>query len=79
MLDQDIRQLVQIRNDLAHHFTAMFDLSTTAGCKSAIAHFEEITPFVHEQYQSMHSWLSVVQAALAELYDWPNGQEESQS
>ncbi|WP_315808057.1 hypothetical protein [Pseudomonas sp. C9-3] len=70
MLDQDIRQLVQIRNDLAHHFTAMFDLSTTAGCELAIAHFEENTPFVHEQYQSMHSWLSVLQVATAELYGW---------
>jgi len=79
MLDQDIRKLVQIRNDLAHHFTAMFDLSTTAGCESAIAHFEEITPFVHEQYQRMRGWVSVLLGAMTELYGWPDGQEEPQS
>lgn len=76
MLDQDIRKLVQIRNDLAHHFTAMFDLSTTAGCESAIAHFEEITPFAHEQYQRMRSWVSVLQDAIAELYGWLDEQED---
>lgn len=51
-----IEDLVQLRNDLVHHFIEQFDLRTHDGCAAAISHLEGTYDRIDRYYGELEAW-----------------------
>lgn len=59
----ELDALVQMRNELVHHFIQRFDMWSDAGCDAALAYLEECNQQVEMQRQRMLGWSKAHQEA----------------
>lgn len=59
----ELDTLVQMRNELVHHFIQRFDLWSDAGCDAALAYLEECNQQVETQRLRMLGWAKAHQEA----------------
>jgi hypothetical protein len=51
-----LRELVDLRNNLAHHFSDQFNLWSAAGCVAADASLEQSYQIIHRHYWALLGW-----------------------
>jgi hypothetical protein len=73
-VEQDLRQLVDLRNRLVHHLLDEFDVFSVAGCEAALVHLEEGYRTVDAAYVQLAGWAQQAahaRKAVAELLNTP--------
>jgi hypothetical protein len=58
-----LEALVNVRNDLVHHFIAQFDLHTDEGCVAAIAHLTATGDRIDKHHREFEDWAKDTDAA----------------
>lgn len=66
-LERGFADLVAKRNDLAHHFTTLFDLQTEQGCEAAINHLNQIVPLVRSHHALLGSLVQSTYRSMEEM------------
>ena len=56
-VEQKLAGLVEIRNELVHHFLEMFDLSSLDGCRAAITYLDEHLEEVDASHEELRQWV----------------------
>lgn len=64
-LEQSIRELVGLRNDLVHHFVEQFDLYTAGGRGAAITHLERSYGQIDAHFVQLRGWVAGMENARA--------------
>ncbi len=62
---QALAELVNMRNDLAHHFLERFDLWEESGCRAADAHLEACFEQIDGHLQDLTAWSESLKQACA--------------
>ncbi|MCA3437553.1 MAG: OST-HTH/LOTUS domain-containing protein [Rhodobacter sp.] len=65
--EAELRELVQMRNDLIHHFMERHDLWTMEGCRSAQAELASICDRIGEHLVRLCEWAASIENALHQL------------
>lgn len=52
-----LKELVQLRNGLVHHFVERFDLWSNEGCEAALAHLQEAYTSIDQYYTELCCWV----------------------
>ncbi|MEO7885419.1 MAG: hypothetical protein ABI893_17520 [Polaromonas sp.] len=55
-LEEDLRKLVTLRNDLVHHLIEQFDIFSVEGCRAALSHLEECRQTLDAAYTTLREW-----------------------
>lgn len=59
----DLSGLVELRNQLVHHFVQQHDIWTEAGCLSADAHLDRCFEQIDQRYQELRGWVQSMNEA----------------
>jgi hypothetical protein len=59
-IEQELADLVDLRNDLAHHFLEMFDLASPGGCEAAGAYLDERLEQIDARHGELREWVDGV-------------------
>ncbi|MCC4118368.1 OST-HTH/LOTUS domain-containing protein [Aromatoleum toluclasticum] len=59
----DLRALVDLRNDLVHHFLERQDVWTESGCVGALVYLDDCYAQIDERYLELHAWAKSTQEA----------------
>lgn len=70
-----LKELVVLRNAMAHHFIDRFDLWSASGCLAADAFLEESHQTIHEHYLDLHDWAKTMSEAQTAMAMWLNSQD----
>lgn len=62
---QQLRELVNLRNELVHHLIERFDVWTLAGCRDAVSHLDAAYLKIDAHYASLANWAKSMQEAHA--------------
>lgn len=54
--ERKLAELVDVRNDLVHHFLESHDIWTEAGCQIALSYLEECNKQVEAHYEELRNW-----------------------
>lgn len=68
-IDQDLKQLVTMRNELVHHFLERFDLQNVVSCQKADAYLDECHHQIDAQWQSLLGWADAHDAARLQMVE----------
>lgn len=52
----ELRELVDLRNELVHHLLERFDLSQLDRCEAAVAYLDDSRATIDRHYLTLHSW-----------------------
>jgi hypothetical protein len=52
----ELKELVDLRNELVHHLLERFDLGQLDRCEAAIAHLDASRATIDRHYQTLHTW-----------------------
>lgn len=55
-LEEDMKKLVTLRNDLVHHLIEQFDIFSVEGCQTALAHLEKCRQTVDIAHTTLREW-----------------------
>jgi hypothetical protein len=56
-----VQELVDLRNDLVHHFLSQFNLWDEQGCTDAIAYLEDSYLRIDARFQELRGWMTTMQ------------------
>ncbi|WP_454833537.1 OST-HTH/LOTUS domain-containing protein [Pseudomonas lini] len=62
-----LKELVDLRNELVHHFLERFDLWSESGCQAADGFLEESYETINRHYLSLQSWAKPMNEARAKM------------
>ncbi|RON25644.1 OST-HTH/LOTUS domain-containing protein [Pseudomonas lini] len=62
-----LKELVDLRNELVHHFLVRFDLWSESGCQAADGFLEESYETINRHYLNLHRWAKTMDVARAEM------------
>jgi hypothetical protein len=63
----DLKELVDLRNKLVHHFIERFDLWSESGCQAAVGFLEESYETINRHCLNLQSWAKHMSEARAKL------------
>jgi hypothetical protein len=66
-LKADLKELVDLRNKLVHHFIERFDLWTESGCQAADGFLEESYETINRHCLNLQSWAKAMDEARAKM------------
>lgn len=55
-IKREMSDLVDLRNNLVHHFLERFDLGSEEGCRQADAYLDECYAEIEKQFQTLRNW-----------------------
>lgn len=64
---QRLAELVELRNELVHHFIEIYDIWTVAGCFSADAHLDDCFRLIDERFEELRKIAQHQNEALKEM------------
>ncbi|MHC8362664.1 OST-HTH/LOTUS domain-containing protein [Pseudomonas sp. LS2P72] len=63
----DLKELVDLRNKLVHHFIERFDLWSESGCQAADGFLEESYDIINRHCLNLRSWAKTIDVARTEM------------
>ncbi|WP_025809361.1 OST-HTH/LOTUS domain-containing protein [Pseudomonas chlororaphis] len=69
-----LKELVELRNELVHHFLERFDLWSESGCQAADGFLEESYETINRHYLNLQCWDKAMDEAQAELASFMQSQ-----
>jgi hypothetical protein len=69
-----LKELVDLRNELVHHFLERFDLWSETGCQAADGFLEERYETINGHYLNLQSWANAMDEARAKLASFVQSQ-----
>ncbi|AZC56839.1 hypothetical protein C4K34_2674 [Pseudomonas chlororaphis subsp. piscium] len=69
-----LKELVELRNELVHHFLERFDLWSESGCQAADGFLEESYETINRHYLNLQCWDKAMDEARAELASFMQSQ-----
>ncbi len=66
LIETQFKELVELRNDLVHHFTERFDVFSIEGCHAASRYLDECYVTIKAGYTQLRAWAEGVQQLLQE-------------
>ena len=76
-MNEKLKQLVGLRNELVHHFLSQFTLNSEANCQEAIRYLAIAASIIKDNREALHSLLTVAEKAKSELIEFmssPDGE-----
>lgn len=70
-----LKELVDLRNELVHHFLERFDLWSESGCQAADGFLEESYETINRHCLNLQSWANSMNEARAEMASFMQNQE----
>jgi hypothetical protein len=73
-----VKQLVDLRNELVHHFIERFDVWTPQGCHAGLAHLTQAYESIDRHFMQLKEWSEGLEAAsqhVASFFSSPSGYE----
>jgi hypothetical protein len=74
-MSEKLKQLVELRNELVHHFLSRFGLNSEASCQEAIDFLATVANIIKDNRDALHSFLTTAEKAKNELYEFMNSSE----
>ncbi|MFM4832999.1 OST-HTH/LOTUS domain-containing protein [Aeromonas media] len=74
-MNEKLKQLVELRNELVHHFLSRFALNSEASCQEAIRYLTTAANVIKDNREALHSLLTAVEKAKSELLEFMNSPE----
>lgn len=74
-MNEKLKQLVGLRNELVHHFLSQFTLNSEASCQEAIRYLAMVASIIKDNREALHSLLTAAEKAKSELFDFMNSPE----
>ncbi|ELM3618018.1 OST-HTH/LOTUS domain-containing protein [Aeromonas sobria] len=74
-MSEKLKQLVELRNELVHHFLSRFGLNSEASCQEAIDFLATAANIIKDNRDALHSFLTTAEKAKNELYEFMNSAE----
>ncbi|WCH24743.1 OST-HTH/LOTUS domain-containing protein [Aeromonas salmonicida] len=74
-MSEKLKQLVELRNELVHHFLSRFGLNSEASCQEAIDFLATVANIIKDNREALHSFLTTAEKAKNELYEFMNSAE----
>ena len=65
--EAELRELVQMRNDLIHHFMERHDLWTSEGCRTALAELALLCDRIGDHVARLREWAAYIESVLQEV------------
>ncbi|WP_421188173.1 hypothetical protein [Aeromonas sanarellii] len=65
-----LKQLVELRNGLVHHFLSRFELTSEVGCQEAISYLATAANTIRDNREALHSLLATAEKAKSELFEF---------
>lgn len=72
---QALVELVDMRNDLVHHFLEHYDLSQESGCRAADAHLDACIKQIDGHFQDLTAWTAIQEQARAMMLSFMQSQQ----
>ena len=69
-----LKELVDLRNELVHHFLERFDLWSESGCQAANGFLEESYETINRHYLNLQCWVKSMDEARAEMVSFMQSQ-----
>lgn len=63
----DLQELVDLRNELVHHFLLRFDIAQADGCTAADAFLDECYETIDGHYLTLHAWAQAIDDSRAQM------------
>jgi hypothetical protein len=70
-----LAELVELRNELVHHFIEQFDVWTEAGCVAAETYLESCYTTIDQHFGNLRDWAKATHQARVEAASWLTSQE----
>ncbi|WP_262110066.1 hypothetical protein [Aeromonas sp. Marseille-Q5825] len=67
-MNEKLKQLVELRNELVHHFLSRFALNSEASCQEAICYLASAANIIKDNRDALHSLLINAEKAKSELF-----------
>lgn len=74
-MNEKLKQLVELRNELVHHFLSRFALNSEASCQEAICYLASAANIIKDNRDALHSLLINAEKAKSELFEFMNSPE----
>ncbi|QJT21842.1 hypothetical protein IBG34_05750 [Aeromonas media] len=74
-MNEKLKQLVELRNELVHHFLSRFALNSEASCQEAICYLASAANIIKDNRDALHSLLINAEKAKSELFEFMNSHE----
>lgn len=74
-MSEKLKQLVELRNELVHHFLSRFGLNSEASCQEAIDFLATVANIIKDNREALHSFLTTAEKAKSELLEFMNSPE----
>lgn len=74
-MNEKLKQLVELRNELVHHFLSRFALNSEASCQEAICYLASAADIIKDNRDALHSLLINAEKAKSELFEFMNSPE----
>ncbi|CAJ1822092.1 hypothetical protein OPFLODJI_02210 [Aeromonas hydrophila] len=74
-MNEKLKQLVGLRNELVHHFLSHFTLNSEASCQEAIRYLAKAAIIIKDNREALHSLLIAAEKAKSELLEFMNSPE----
>nr|WP_256353733.1 OST-HTH/LOTUS domain-containing protein [Aeromonas sp. sif2433] len=71
-MNEKLKQLVELRNELVHHFLSRFALNSEASCQDAISYLVTAANTIKDNIEALHSLLTTAEQAKSELFEFMN-------
>ena len=72
---QALVELVDMRNDLVHHFLEHYDLGQESGCRAADAHLDACIKQIDGHFQDLTAWAAIQEQARAMMLSFMQSQQ----
>ncbi|MFS1163139.1 hypothetical protein [Aeromonas salmonicida] len=69
-MNEKLKQLVELRNELVHHFLSQFTLNSEASCQEAIRYLATAANTIRDNREALHSLLATAEKAKSELFEF---------
>ncbi|MCV3289303.1 MULTISPECIES: helix-hairpin-helix domain-containing protein [Aeromonas] len=69
-MNERLKQLVELRNELVHHFLSRFELTSEVSCQEAISYLAMAANTIKDNRETLHSLLATAEKAKSELFEF---------
>lgn len=71
-MNEKLKQLVELRNELVHHFLSRFALNSEASCQEAISYLSTAANTIENNWDTLTSHLTAIEEGKRELFEFIN-------